>query len=84
MDRSTPDAEGQHGDQHGPGMAIDAEVYVYKVFTHLQESYTAWFLDALNHAIFTGVHIVNLSVGSPDSMDMPFADKVRFSQIESK
>ena len=39
-------------------------------------SYTSWFLDAFNYALYIGVHILNLSVGGPDFNDRPFIDKV--------
>ena len=62
-----------------PGMAPDAEILSYKVFGggRDQISYTAWMIDALNHALASGAHVVNLSVGGPDSLDEPFTDKVR-------
>ena len=41
-----------------------------------QVSYTSWFLDAFNYALFLGVDIVNLSIGGPDFMDQPFVEKV--------
>lgn len=40
-------------------------------------SYTSWFLDAFNYAIYKRVHILNLSIGGPDFRDEPFLDKVR-------
>ena len=39
-------------------------------------SYTSWFLDAFNYAIATGMNIVNLSIGGPDYLDIPFVEKV--------
>jgi len=39
-------------------------------------SYTSWFLDAFNYAIFKKVNIINLSIGGPDFMDRPFVEKV--------
>lgn len=59
-----------------PGFAPGAELHVFKVFTSEQKSYTSWFLDAFNYAIQRKVHIVNLSIGGPDFMDIPFVDKV--------
>lgn len=47
-----------------PGLAPDAEIYVFRVFTNDQVSYTSWFLDAFNYAMATGVDIVNLSIGA--------------------
>ncbi|CAL1681030.1 unnamed protein product [Lasius platythorax] len=58
------------------GFAPDAELYIFRVFTNTQVSYTSWFLDAFNHAIFREVTVLNLSIGGPDFMDQPFVDKV--------
>ena len=41
-----------------------------------QASYTSWFLDAFNYAIATEINIVNLSIGGPDYLDVPFVEKV--------
>ena len=30
-----------------PGLAPDAEIYIFKVFTQNRASYTSWFIDAL-------------------------------------
>ncbi|XP_044021354.1 membrane-bound transcription factor site-1 protease [Aphidius gifuensis] len=58
------------------GFAPDAELYIFRVFTNKQVSYTSWFLDAFNYAILSKVHVLNLSIGGPDFMDHPFVDKV--------
>ncbi|XP_002028387.2 membrane-bound transcription factor site-1 protease [Drosophila persimilis] len=58
------------------GLAPDAELYIFKVFTNSQVSYTSWFLDAFNYAIHRKVNILNLSIGGPDFMDSPFVEKV--------
>uniref|UniRef100_A0A915B2A3 Peptidase S8/S53 domain-containing protein n=2 Tax=Parascaris univalens TaxID=6257 RepID=A0A915B2A3_PARUN len=58
------------------GFAPAASVYVYKVFTKRQVSFTSWFLDAFNHAILRGINVLNLSIGGPDFTDLPFMDKV--------
>lgn len=58
------------------GFAPDAELYIYRVFTNAQVSYTSWFLDAFNHAIRRKINVLNLSIGGPDFMDHPFVDKV--------
>ncbi|VDK82699.1 unnamed protein product, partial [Onchocerca ochengi] len=58
------------------GFAPAASIYAYKVFTKKQVSFTAWFLDAFNHAILRGINILNLSIGGPDFTDLPFMDKV--------
>lgn len=43
----------------------------------LQVSYTSWFLDAFNYAIATEMDVLNLSIGGPDYLDLPFVEKVR-------
>ncbi|XP_050396545.1 membrane-bound transcription factor site-1 protease [Patella vulgata] len=58
------------------GFAPDADIYVFRVFTNNQVSYTSWFLDAFNYAILKKINILNLSIGGPDFMDHPFVDKV--------
>ncbi|XP_071579996.1 membrane-bound transcription factor site-1 protease isoform X1 [Temnothorax nylanderi] len=58
------------------GFAPDADLHIFRVFTNAQVSYTSWFLDAFNHAIFRKVTVLNLSIGGPDFMDQPFVDKV--------
>ncbi|KAJ5066560.1 membrane-bound transcription factor site-1 protease [Anaeramoeba ignava] len=58
------------------GLAPDAEIYVFRVFTKNHLSYTSWFLDAFNYAIYKKIHILNLSIGGPDYNDLPFVDKV--------
>ncbi|MCD9641042.1 Membrane-bound transcription factor site-1 protease [Datura stramonium] len=39
-------------------------------------SYTSWFLDAFNYAIATNMDVLNLSIGGPDYLDLPFVEKV--------
>ena len=63
-------------DEDCPGIAPDAELYVLKVFTSKRESYTSWFLDALNFVLDNDIDIINLSNGSSDFMDAPFSDKL--------
>ncbi|KAK0044037.1 membrane-bound transcription factor site-1 protease [Biomphalaria pfeifferi] len=58
------------------GFAPDADLYVFRVFTNNQVSYTSWFLDAFNYAILKKIDVLNLSIGGPDFMDHPFVDKV--------
>ncbi|KAJ8303005.1 hypothetical protein KUTeg_019401 [Tegillarca granosa] len=58
------------------GFAPDANIYVFRVFTNNQVSYTSWFLDAFNYAILKKINVLNLSIGGPDFMDHPFVDKV--------
>ena len=45
------------------GIAPDAELYLFRIFTNSQVSYTSWFLDAFNYAIHSKVNILNLSIG---------------------
>ncbi|CAK9294947.1 unnamed protein product [Gordionus sp. m RMFG-2023] len=59
-----------------PGLAPDAELYIFRVFTGSQISYTSWYLDAFNYAIIKKIHVLNLSIGGPDFLDHPFLDKV--------
>ncbi|GAB4839213.1 Membrane-bound transcription factor site-1 protease [Ancistrocladus abbreviatus] len=58
------------------GFAPDAEIYAFRVFTDAQVSYTSWFLDAFNYAIAIDMDVLNLSIGGPDHMDLPFVEKV--------
>ena len=60
-----------------PGIAPDAELYTFRVFNSQQQSYTSWFLDAFNFALFTDMNVLNLSIGGPDTLDQPFVQKVR-------
>ena len=57
------------------GFAPDADLYIFRVFTNNQVSYTSWFLDAFNYAILKKINVLNLSIGGPDFMDQPFVDK---------
>nr|CAB3467134.1 unnamed protein product [Digitaria exilis] len=63
-------------DAECPGFAPDTEIYAFRVFTDAQISYTSWFLDAFNYAIATGMDVLNLSIGGPDYLDLPFVEKV--------
>ena len=47
-------------------------------FSLLQVSYTSWFLDAFNYAIATNMDVLNLSIGGPDYLDLPFVEKASF------
>ncbi|KAF9615388.1 hypothetical protein IFM89_023039 [Coptis chinensis] len=58
------------------GFAPDTEIYAYRVFTDAQVSYTSWFLDAFNYAIAMEMDVLNLSIGGPDYLDLPFVEKV--------
>eukprot|EP00484_Ammonia_sp_Unknown_P013892 CAMPEP_0197072576 /NCGR_PEP_ID=MMETSP1384-20130603/210168_1 /TAXON_ID=29189 /ORGANISM="Ammonia sp." /LENGTH=1087 /DNA_ID=CAMNT_0042511397 /DNA_START=88 /DNA_END=3351 /DNA_ORIENTATION=+ len=66
-----------------PGFAPNAVINTFRVFTNAQMSYTSWFLDAFNYAIYRKMNILNLSIGGPDWMDMPFVDKVREMQANN-
>eukprot|EP00045_Choanoeca_perplexa_P013597 m.154778 g.154778 ORF g.154778 m.154778 type:complete len:1049 (-) comp16396_c0_seq2:58-3204(-) len=58
------------------GLAPDAKLHAYRVFTRKQVSYTSWFMDAFNYAIAQEVDVINLSIGGPDFLDLPFVSKV--------
>eukprot|EP00040_Diaphanoeca_grandis_P025784 m.143337 g.143337 ORF g.143337 m.143337 type:complete len:830 (+) comp30312_c0_seq1:370-2859(+) len=58
------------------GFAPNARLHVFKVFNDDEISFSSWFLDAFNYAIHIGVDVLNLSIGGPDYMDIPFVDKV--------
>ncbi|RLN96703.1 hypothetical protein BBJ28_00006509 [Nothophytophthora sp. Chile5] len=60
-----------------PGIAPEAELFVFRMFTADQLSFTSWYLDAFNYALFKGIHVLNLSTGGPDFQDLPFVDKVQ-------
>lgn len=47
-------------------------------------SYTSWFLDAFNYAIATEMHVVNLSIGGPDYLDLPFVEKAWPHVLQSR
>ena len=59
-----------------PGLAPNVSIHTFKVFTNDQVSFTSWFLDAFNYAMATEIDIVNLSIGGPDYLDIPFVDKI--------
>lgn len=58
------------------GVAPDVNLYIFKLFTYNQVSYTSWFLEAFNYAIQRKIDVLNLSIGGPDFMDLPFIQKV--------
>ncbi|GMF65069.1 unnamed protein product [Phytophthora lilii] len=60
-----------------PGIAPEAELFVFRMFTGEQLSFTSWYLDAFNYALFKGINVLNLSTGGPDFQDLPFVDKVQ-------
>lgn len=59
-----------------PGVAHEANLFIFRVFTSGHKSYTSWFLDAFNYALFLDIDIINFSVGGPDYADAPFTDKI--------
>ena len=58
-----------------PGIAPDSEIFVFRVFTSSHQSYTSWFLDAFNYALFLKVDVINFSIGGPDHFDHPFTGR---------
>ncbi len=58
------------------GLAPDVNIYIFKVFSDNQVSYTSWFLDAFNYAILKRIDVLNLSIGGPDFMDAQFVNRV--------
>lgn len=60
-----------------PGIAPESNLYIFRVFSTSQHSYTSWFLDAFNYALFLEIDVINFSIGGPDSEDIPFTDKIR-------
>ncbi|KAI3798837.1 hypothetical protein L1987_34119 [Smallanthus sonchifolius] len=58
------------------GFAPDIEIYAFCVFTDPHVSYTSWFLDAFNYAITSNMDVLNLSIGGPDYLDLPFVENV--------
>lgn len=67
-----------------PGWAPDADLYLFRVFTNKQVSYTSWFLDAFNYAIWRGIDVLNLSIGGPDNADRPFIEKYHPQALNKK
>lgn len=59
-----------------PGMASQSTLHIFRIFTKNQKSYTSWFLDAFNYAIFLKINLINLSIGGPDHNDIPFRKKI--------
>lgn len=59
-----------------PGLAPDAELYVFKLFNDKHESRTQWFIDAFDKVMELGIDVVNLSNGGNDFMDKPFIEKI--------
>ena len=58
------------------GLAPEAELHVFKVFTDQRLSRTSWVLDALNHALELELDVINLSIGGLDfQVTLPFVCK---------
>ena len=51
------------------GIAPDAEIYILKLFTDDDVTYSSWFIDAFNFVMDNNIDIVNLSTASKDSQD---------------
>ena len=58
------------------GIAPEAEIYILKLFTDDEVTYSAWFLDAFNFILDNDIDIVNLSTASKDTQDLPFIEKI--------
>jgi len=63
-------------DSECSGIAQDSELYVFRVFTSTQATFTSWFLDAFNYVLYLDIDVLNLSIGGPDHADKPFVDKI--------
>ena len=58
------------------GIAPDAEIYILKLFTDENVTYSSWFIDAFNFVLDNNIDIVNLSTATKDSQDVPFMEKI--------
>ena len=58
------------------GVAPDAELYILKLFTEDDVTYSSWFIDAFNWCMDNQIDIVNLSTASKDTADTPFIEKI--------
>lgn len=59
-----------------PGIAPESNIFIFRVFSTVQQSYTSWFLDAFNYALHLDIDVINFSIGGPDYSDSPFTDKI--------
>lgn len=59
-----------------PGMAPDAEIYILKLFTDDEITYSSWFIDAFNFVLDNQIDVVNLSLATKDTRDTPFIEKI--------
>lgn len=50
-----------------PGISPEAELYILKLFTDDDVTYSSWFIDAFNFVLDNDIDIVNLSTASKDS-----------------
>ena len=50
-----------------PGIVPDAEIYILKLFTDENVTYSSWFIDAFNFVLDNNIDIVNLSTATKDS-----------------
>jgi membrane-bound transcription factor site-1 protease len=58
------------------GLAPKAELYIFKVFSDRQSSFTSWFVEAFNMLLQLRVDIVNFSFGGMDYEDALFVEKI--------
>ena len=65
-----------------PGIAPEAEIYIFKLFTEDKVSFTNWFIEAFNYVLENGIDVINLSNGSSDFLDKPFIEKI--NELTSK
>lgn len=63
------------------GLAPQSNLYIFKVFTKNQVSYTSWFLEAFNHAIRKKIDVLNLSIGGPDFMASEFIECIEIINL---
>ncbi|KAF9603422.1 hypothetical protein IFM89_036123 [Coptis chinensis] len=56
----------------------------WKMSFLLQVSYTSWFLDAFNYAIAMEMDVLNLNIGGPDYLDLPFVEKEPLKTVKGR
>lgn len=59
-----------------PGIAPDAELFIFKVFTKNEETSYSWFLEAFNFCIVEKVDLISFSMGSTNFIEKAFVEKV--------
>ncbi len=47
------------------------------IHLHTYSHHSSWFLDAFNYAMYKDMDVLNLSIGGPDYLDIPFYEKIR-------